>query len=163
VVLWTAADAALLVLALATLGFFRRPAPEQAGPVRWRTCVGAPEGDVLLLDDSTRVRLVGVNTPDLGRRRPDEPGSHEAREFTRTLTLERRVRLEPAGPSGRDQIGRALAYAYLEDGTFVNAEIVRRGWSPAYDKYAHPHLRKFEALEREARRGRRGLWAGGMR
>lgn len=58
-----------------------------------------------------------------------------------------------------DRCGRTLAYLYLADGTFVNAEIVRQGFGFAYTKYPFKHLEEFHANEREARAATRGLWA----
>ena len=52
--------------------------------------------------------------------------------------------------------GRTLAYVYLPDGTFLNAEIIRQGH--AYTQFPFRYLNEFRALEREARAGR-GLWA----
>ena len=59
----------------------------------------------------------------------------------------------------KDRYGRTLAYVYLEDGTFLNAEIVKEGYAriatfPPNVKYAELFL----GLEQEARRNNRGLW-----
>jgi len=32
----------------------------------------------------------------------------------------------------KDKYGRTLAYVYLEDGTFLNAEIIKKGYGFAY-------------------------------
>jgi micrococcal nuclease len=50
---------------------------------------------------------------------------------------------------------------YLEDGTFLNAEIIRQGYGFAETRFPHTHLEEFRALEREARENHRGLWEGG--
>ena len=55
--------------------------------------------------------------------------------------------------------GRTLAYVYLEDGTFLNAELVKQGYAmvmtvPPNVKYAH----LFVKLQQEARENNRGLW-----
>ena len=60
----------------------------------------------------------------------------------------------------RDRYGRILAYVYLPDGTFVNAELVRRGFAQVMT--IPPNVRHadlFVRLEREARTSRVGLWA----
>ncbi len=57
----------------------------------------------------------------------------------------------------RDKYGRTLAYVYLEDGTFLNAEIIRQGYGFAYTRFPFKHLEEFRKLEREARETRRGL------
>ena len=46
----------------------------------------------------------------------------------------------------------------LRDGTFANAEIVRRGYGHAYTRFPFRHLERFRRLEREAREAGRGLW-----
>jgi len=52
-----------------------------------------------------------------------------------------------------------LAYVYLEDGTFLNAHLVKNGYAsvmtiPPNVKYAD----YFVKLQREARLNKRGLW-----
>ncbi len=58
----------------------------------------------------------------------------------------------------RDKYGRLLAYAYLQDGTFLNAEIIRQGFGFAYTKYPFKFLEEFRHFEKEARENNRGLW-----
>ena len=58
-----------------------------------------------------------------------------------------------------DQYGRTLAYVYLKDGTFVNAELVKNGFAmtltiPPNVKFAD----EFVKLQEEARENNRGLW-----
>ena len=59
----------------------------------------------------------------------------------------------------QDKYGRILAYVYLDDGIFVNAEIIKQGYGLAYTRFPFKHLEEFRQLEREAREARRGLWA----
>jgi micrococcal nuclease len=58
----------------------------------------------------------------------------------------------------RDKYGRLLAYVYLKDGTFLNAEIIKQGYGFAYTKYPFNYLDEFRRYEREARENGRGLW-----
>jgi len=67
------------------------------------------------------------------------------------------VRLE-YDQTKRDKYDRLLAYVYLEDGTFVNAEIVKQGYGHAYTKFPFKYMEEFRAYEREAREQKRGLW-----
>jgi endonuclease YncB( thermonuclease family) len=48
---------------------------------------------------------------------------------------------------------------FLEDGTLVNAEIIRQGYGFAYTKYPFSLMEEFRELQREARDEGRGLWA----
>lgn len=82
----------------------------------------------------------------------------QSKEFSAKLLENRKVRLE-YDVDRSDQYNRTLAYVYLEDGTFVNAELVKRGYAlvmtvPPNVKYAE----KFVKLERKARKHNRGLW-----
>lgn len=131
------------------------------------------DGDTLVLENGERVRLIGIDTPevhesnklykdsrttgqdvkaiqDLGRR---------ASDFTKKLVEGKRVSLE-FDVERRDKYGRMLAYVYLKDGTFVNAEIVKEGYAslmsiPPNVKYADLFLK----LYRQARESRVGLWS----
>ena len=59
----------------------------------------------------------------------------------------------------KDRFGRTLAYVYLPDGTFLNAEIVKQGYGHAYTQFPFRYLGQFQGYEREARAAGRGLWA----
>jgi micrococcal nuclease len=132
-------------------------APRERG---MRTCVRVVDGDTIVLDGGERVRLIGVDTPEtVDPRRPVEWFGKEASAFTERLVEGRRVRLE-YDQTRRDAHRRTLAYVYLEDGTFVNLEIVRRGYGHAYTRHPFRYLARFRAAERMARRERAGLWAG---
>ena len=106
-----------------------------------------------------KVRLIGVDTPEVDSRRPVELFGREASEFTRRLSLGKDVRLDqdPQGDT-RDTYGRLLRYVYLPDGTLLNAEIIRQGYGHAYTRFPYAKLESFRALEREAREAGRGLW-----
>jgi len=130
------------------------------------------DGDTIVLSDGTKVRLIGVDTPEIhnsekllkdsrrsGRdiRTIQRMGSR-AKEFTKRKCLGKAVRLE-YDVERKDRYGRTLAYVRLEDGALLNAEIIRSGYGrlmtiPPNVKYADLFLN----LEREARKGSKGLW-----
>ena len=133
----------------------------------------AVDGDTLKLSDGRRVRLIGVDTPELHYSEKllrDSQRTHKdlkaiqalgkkAADFTRQLCEGKPVRLE-FDVRKSDRYGRSLAYVYLEDGTFINAKIVEEGYGqvmtiPPDVKFADYFLK----LERQARENRRGLWA----
>jgi micrococcal nuclease len=130
------------------------------------------DGDTLQLEDGQRVRLIGIDTPEMHESnklyrdaqrseqdiRTIQKLGQRAYEFTKKLVEGKRVSLE-FDVDRYDKYDRLLAYVYLKDGTFVNAEIVRQGYAslmtiPPNVKYADLFLR----LYREARENRRGLW-----
>jgi micrococcal nuclease len=126
---------------------------------RWALVQQVIDGDTVKLSTGERVRYIGVDTPELHHpRKPVEFYAREAKEFNRRLVEGKRVRLE-FDVQRYDRYGRLLAYVYLEDGTFVNAELLRQGYAqlltiPPNVKYANMFLE----LQRQARENRRGLW-----
>jgi len=132
----------------------------------------AVDGDTLVLENGERVRLIGIDTPEMHEssklHRDSQRSGQDVRTiialgrksyaFTRNLVEGKRVRLE-FDVEKRDRYERLLAYAYLSDGTFVNAEIVKQGYAslmtyPPNVKYVDV----FKDLYREARENNRGLW-----
>jgi micrococcal nuclease len=109
------------------------------------------DGDtvVVRLDGrEVKVRLVGVDAPEsVDPRKPVERFGHESAAFLRQLVEGKRVRLayEPAG-AWVDKYGRVLAYLYLEPGgTFVNRELVAKGYAFAYTAYPFGFMEDFRA------------------
>src|SRR5690606_37475521 len=58
-----------------------------------------------------------------------------------------------------DKYNRTLAYVFLKDGTFVNAEIIKRGFGHAYTRFPFKYLDDFRSYEKTAREKKIGLWA----
>lgn len=130
----------------------------------------AVDGDTIVLEDGTKIRYIGLNTPER-----DRPFYEEATEANRKLVEGREVRLEFDAVE-IDRYGRTLAYVFARDSTgssaeltveastrdeiFVNLELLRRGYA---NVFTLPPNVKYEALfleaEREAREAGRGLWA----
>ncbi|MDQ7030063.1 MAG: lamin tail domain-containing protein [Ardenticatenia bacterium] len=138
------------VLLLAACRPWGEPESNTAGRPRVQRVI---DGDTIVLDTGETVRLIGVNTPEAG-----QPFYEDAKRFTESLTLGRPVRLE-GDVVPVDRYNRVLAYVYLEDGTFVNLEILRQGYGQLYMIPPNvAYVDEFRAAEREARENRRGLW-----
>ena len=92
-------------------------------------------------------------------------GSEYAAEFTRGMVEGKRIRMEfdqanaARGHKDNTRQRRTLAYVFLEDGTLLNAEIIRQGYGHVLTRYPFSHMEQFRRLEKEARDQRRGLWA----
>jgi micrococcal nuclease len=126
------------------------------------------DGDTFWIDDGSekgiKVRLIGVDAPESRNTGTKETAyfGKEASGYLTKLIGGKKVRLEyDAGHY--DRYGRTLAYVYLEDGTFVNARLVRDGYAtvmtiPPNVKYADTFLK----LERRARNQNRGMWKKGV-
>jgi micrococcal nuclease len=110
------------------------------------------------------LRLIGIDTPEMGSRdepMPPERFAREATAYTRRTLDGRTVRLEFEPAQDRhDRYGRVLAYVFLDDGTFVNDALVRQGFARAYTRFPFRYKAQFLAAEAEARAAGRGLWGG---
>jgi micrococcal nuclease len=118
----------------------------------------AIDGDTLLLTNGEKVRLIGVDTPETKHpRKPVQYFGKEAHLFTKQMVDGKEARFE-FDRRKRDKYRRLLAYVYLLDGTFLNAEIIKQGYGSAYIKFPFKYKEEFRRYEREARENMRGLW-----
>jgi micrococcal nuclease len=108
------------------------------------------------------VRMLGVDTPEtVHPSRPVEAFGKEASDFTNARLHGKSVYLAFDWDL-RDRYGRLLVYIYLGDAASLlchNAELIRSGYAHAYTRFAFQFVEEFRALEQEARREQRGLWA----
>jgi micrococcal nuclease len=116
------------------------------------------DGDTLEAAGVGRIRLLGIDAPELGGRfeRP-APFALEARERLRALALHRWVRVE-CDAVRRDNYGRRLGYVFLGSGEFVNAQLVREGLARVSARTRLHHWDELRRAEDEARAYRRGMW-----
>ena len=120
------------------------------------------DGDTLILADGRSVRLVGIQAPklSLGRRNfTDWPLSNEAKTALGEMTKGEKVVLTFTGAE-IDRHGRALAHIHMEDGRWVQGQLLHDGLARVYS-FADNRGRVAEmlALERAARAEKRGIWA----
>ncbi|MDY6953582.1 MAG: thermonuclease family protein [Thermodesulfobacteriota bacterium] len=127
----------------------------------WKRVEWVDDGDTVVVSGGVRVRYIGVNAPEVAHKeRSAERFGPEARAFNRKLVFHKKVRLE-LGREEHDQYGRLLAYVFLKDGTFVNAELVNGGYGHCL--FQRPNTKYDEqllGLQREAMEKRVGLWEG---
>lgn len=147
--------AAILVggIALPSCG---APRPDAAPPV---SCVveRVGDGDTFTCRDGRKVRLIGIDTPELGQ---GEPGRRAHQALRELLPRGTTVRLE-SDVTPRDRYRRVLAYVWTGS-SLVNERLVREGWAVLYTlppnvKYA----RRLERAQQAARSERAGLWRSG--
>jgi micrococcal nuclease len=115
------------------------------------------DGDTVRLVGLGRVRLIGVDTPEVFGG-ADCYGREASAFVKRLLPPGRRVRYR-VGVESHDRYGRLLAYVWLEDGRFLNLLLAEAGYAlpltiPPNVDYAD----RFVAAARRARERRRGLW-----
>ena len=129
----------------------------------YHKCLSVADGDTVTLEGLGAVRFIGVDTPEKNHPQlPVQFMSEAAGAFTERICLGKKIRLayDPYDKDKRGNYGRVLGYAYLEDGTFLQEELIKNGLAIAYTKYPLDDGRKtqFLAWEQEARNRQIGLW-----
>jgi len=145
-----------LLLVCASYGLAWGDTPDPAKATIDSRVLKIIDGDTVDIRGSQRVRLLNIDTPEIG-----QPYADEAAAFTKSLILFKNVRLE-LDVKPYDAYTRMLAYVYVETETgwaMANLEIVRAGLArlliiPPNGKYRD----EFEAALLDAMIHRRGIW-----
>lgn len=107
----------------------------------------------------TKIRLIGVDTPEIFSESGAMYFGPEASEFTKKSALDKRVTIYlDEGNDTRDKYGRLLAYVGLPDDIILNELLLSEGYAYAYTKFRHSFSNKYKQLESRARSGKKGLW-----
>jgi len=119
--------------------------------------INAPDAD----KPKTRIRLWGVDTPELARGgRREMHFAVQAREFAERTLFDREVNVVLTPDRTRDRYGRLLAYVFCErGGRMFNEMLLEEGYAYADPRFAHPYKKQFETTEKRARKSDVGLWA----
>lgn len=131
-------------------------ATQRSEPVLVRFVI---DGDTIDIAQMGRVRLLGIDAPELGRGLDTpEPFATEARDHLSGMVASRWVRLEYDGQDRRDVYQRRLAYVFLDDGSFVNVLLLRAGLARVSARRSLTRLGELRHAEAEAKSARRGMW-----
>ncbi|MGS2724410.1 thermonuclease family protein [Porticoccus sp. GXU_MW_L64] len=138
------------------------------------------DGDTVRLADGRKVRLIGVNAPELGRdNKPDQPYAQKATDELKhffntksfdiksfntksfdTKSFNKKSALLLTGRDRRDNHGRTLAHLYNLNGESAEAHLLSKGL--AWHVAIPPNLTMAECLadaEKQARQQHLGLWS----
>jgi endonuclease YncB( thermonuclease family) len=127
----------------------------RSDPVLVRTII---DGDTIDVVSVGRVRLLGIDAPEIGRGFDTAaPFGQEARDRLTALVQHRWIRLEQEG-ARLDVYDRHLAYVVREDGLFINAALVREGLARVSARTPLSRLGELKHAEAEAQSFRRGMW-----
>ncbi len=110
------------------------------------------------LNTQETIRLLGVDTPEFNRNGDPEYFAIEAGEYTRKRVYNKKVHLA-FDFRLRDRYERVLAYVYLEDGSCLNAELLKHGYARLFTGERYQFHQEFRSLEEEAKENKVGLWA----
>lgn len=118
------------------------------------------DGDTVELVDGRRVRLIGIDTPEIGYRgESSEPFAEAARDRLRELTSGGEVRMQ-VGVDSKDRYGRTLGHLFAADGSNLEARLLREGLGFALVMLPNLALwRCQQAAEVQARQLGLALWS----
>ncbi len=119
------------------------------------------DGDTIELEDGERLRYIGIDTPEKNDpRKPVQCFADKATQKNITLVEGKKIKFYK-DVAVRDKYQRLLGYVYLEDGTFINLELVKTGFAFSYPY--PPDISKqeeFNKAQSVARENNLGLWSG---
>jgi len=111
------------------------------------------DGDTLDIETGDRIRLICIDTPEVG-----EYYYEEASDYLERLVLGEDIELVK-DISETDRYGRLLRYIYL-DGDFINEKMVKQGYAKAYPYSPDTSLCPLiEDAEDYAKSHNLGIWA----
>lgn len=118
------------------------------------------DGDTIVLINGEHMRYIGIDTPEeFDQRKPVQCFAAEAAARNKALVEGKKI-IFYKDQTEHDKYGRWLGFVYLEDGTFVNKELVSEGFAFAYPY--KPDITKkaeFKSAETTAKKNHLGLWA----
>lgn len=125
-------------------------------------CVKVYDGDTLTLDNGDRVRLIGIDAPEI---KENQPFAEEAKLFVSNVCQHKDVCIsfEP-GQDETDRFGRHVAWVWVKvDNGFlnVNEAMVANGFASVYfyGKSQLQNGQKMITLQKTARDEKKGKWS----
>ncbi len=111
------------------------------------------DGDTFLLSDGSKVRLIGVDTPEEG-----QPFFEMANAFAESFLLGEEIHLE-YDVEPLDRYGRRLVYLFV-DSIFYNKLVIDSGFASIYLFENNQRLaEELISAQREARSSNVGIWS----
>jgi micrococcal nuclease len=117
------------------------------------------DGDTVVLEDGRKIRLLGINTPEVQHKdKIAEAGGEDAKAWLIKKLQHTKVRLE-FDSEKTDKYGRALAYLFTKKKEHINLSLVKEGL--ATTSIYPPNLlyvNELLAAENKAEQDQLGIW-----
>jgi endonuclease YncB( thermonuclease family) len=112
------------------------------------------DGDTFELFSGEKVRLIGINAPEMKEKYGDE-----SKKYLNSLIKNKDVILKNDSiTKDKDIYGRLLRYVYL-DIEDINKKMIRDGFAVAYLKYSFSKSDEYKQTELLAKNEKLGLWS----
>jgi endonuclease YncB( thermonuclease family) len=117
------------------------------------------DGDTVLLEDGRKIRLLGINTPEVQHKNKlADAGGADAKSWLINKLQQAKVRLE-IDFERTDKYGRTLAHLFTEKKEHINLTLVKSGLATAS---IYPpnllYINELVAAENKAEQDKRGIW-----
>ncbi len=126
---------------------------------RFLTVKKVYDGDTVLLEDGRKIRLLGINTPEIAHgNRVGEAGGEQAKAWLTEKLLNQPVRLE-IGVEKTDHYGRTLAHLFNTENEHINLQLVANGMASV--EIFPPNLAyagQLASAEQHAETAHLGIW-----
>lgn len=126
----------------------------------WVMVAKVVDGDTIQLKDGRKVRLIGINTPEIGHRgKPSQAFSRQAyNTLSQLLSHNKKIGLA-YDQEKKDRYKRVLAYVNLKDGRNIEQILLAKGL--AHSLVVPPNdsrINCYRAIENHAQNTRLGIW-----
>lgn len=118
------------------------------------------DGDTIKIGKE-RIRLVGLDTPELNTRKKTkgpECFAQEAKNYLMKKIFDKEVLVVTDDiNTKRDKFGRLLGYVYLKK-NLINAELIQHGFASAFTVFPFTKKSEFVDLQEKAQKNHVGMW-----
>ena len=129
---------------------------------KWFDLKGVSDGDTIVLGDDTRVRFVGIDTPEtVHPTKPVQFCGPEASDWTKKVFkgAKKVCLIYDKLSDKRDKYGRRLAYPFTEEGIDTTAELLKLGLARGYFYFPFSRKEEFRMYHDRAKSLKKGVWS----
>ncbi len=123
------------------------------------------DGDTLRLEDGRKVRLIGIDTPEVFSKKRYIPSEIKASGQRARAALQEQLNKTEMligldyGQQRLDRYGRTLAHVFTPQGVNLQAQLIKQGYAIAYTTPPNDRLGDcYQQQEALARQAKRGIW-----
>ena len=116
--------------------------------------------DVMIDNQKTPIRLIGINAPEKYAGKDPECFAGEAYQYVKQRIEDRQIVLvADISQENKDKYERLLRYVLLPDGTNLNLELIEKGYAREYTyKVPYQYQQEFRSAQETAKKQAVGLW-----